>query len=1275
MKKPIILIIVFLLLSLTVFGAIYLDEVGIRTHIDKTSDYTMSIKDLKIKEDIVNLTLERHGTKINFYNIQNIKDFEYILFNDNLNYDSSAVTIDSKNDLVFDIATVTLTKNLNNTLYNSVLYSPDGLNFTQSDDIIIRQNNTHLWFNVTHFSSWTSTVQDIYMFHEILDGAGNKQSITFYFGEFATVDGVDCVGMTYYDPYNETTSTRTNCVGQSNANIQYSDDAFCFGDEIYRFDVNIDDTIDFYVHEDCDEYFDDGYSGDRFKIFDPEIGSGAIDLIIDDSFNHPDIVNNNADDIDDTSATLECTPDYDDLTKLHYYDYAVAGDKEINFSWKKSSDPTYTHDDGYSTSDGVTNTLPISGLDVGTQYTYYCEFDYYDLTNGNGGDWSTITSSIQSFSTTGGVTDPTVENAGSVRGDEHVYLKALTDFGTYIGGDISLAFNYSVKDADDWTKVPFAGYHAPSDGVVFTSNQIVNLTNGVEYEWFPYIVWATGNYTDVGGTGYFIPQDLSGGGGGGNPALETATKIYYTFDDNNTGDFINLVAGGPDGTCNGGVWATIDCPTYAPTFGWLNGSQFFVDSQTDEILIGANDFMDSGTDPHSICMMLRSYDWTYTSFYGQGAPDLPFSQAYVTTSGEIYWHVQYTDAGNRLSVVSDSNVVPVSGGTTKTFVCMVRDSVSTAKIYINGTDRTNTIVTVGTPTIVEDQFYIGSYGGAPYFEGHIDEFMYFDTNISFDDINFLYNESNPTLDLRYPYPGGEPINDTPTAITLSPSSIDYDSALLRGVSTFNSSIFVNTNATFELREVGAGSWLPAPPLQLITSDTVYTYEWGSLQANSNFEYRTYVGYNSSDGHNYVVIGNISYFNTTPIPQPNVSTETAVNVTSATAVLKGNINNLYGWNTTNIYFNFTEDGSGVWSQLSKASDSNLTGDIIYNISALTELTDYQYFFWVEYNNSISSGSLVEFSTSEFGSPLFNTLPATVILRDRATVTLELLDLGIHSSTYIYFHYYNTTHDFNTTPVEYTEVDIEISDILTGLNLNTTYYFEGMSLYAGNSLKSGGLLSFTTLSLLDYIQPTISSVIVTDTELTYTTALVYGVVTVYDANDTELYFKIFEDDGESLTLINTSPIQDIVVDGVYSYMFTNLSSDTDYAYVPYILYNNSVNLSYGEQQDFTTLDIVESPKFVTLLPNFEIWVEDPYFFMLTLIVCFNIAGFVGAFAVSRMTTMNTKLLIYMLGIGTLLLMIWGYMQDIYPVWPLIANLTITLALGFYYFSASRGDVSYG
>ena len=1198
------------------------DEKTIITQkIDLVSALSVDVEKISVSDIDINITLSKDSSKAKFKSLKNIDDIEHIIFNPNLKEDTSSIYIDSKTKLNFTSALLTLKKNKFGVV-TKIMNSPNGLNYTTVNNMRFKQNSTHVWFNVTHFSSWTGTMDDIYLFQDILDNSGFKEIVEIDLDDFSTIDAGDCVGMDYHDRYEDSDYSENNCAGNNFNTIVYSDNYACYGDEIYRFSIyETTNVIDFALDDDCDASYDDGYGFDRFLIYTPSgVGSGRVDINIKSAFNHPDISITYSD-IADTTATLKCTPDYDDLGNLQYYDYATSGDKEMTFFYKKTSDPTYTELTSQTTSDGILNDEDLTGLTVGTSYTFYCVFDYYDLTNGNGGDWSDTTTTTRSFTTTGGTVEPTVETVSSITDDESVSFKGSVDFGTYTGGDIGLAFNYSVKDSGTWIRLPTTGFYVASDDVIYTSDTEIGLSNGVNYEWNAFIRWDSGVYRDIGSTKYFTPQPATGSSGSG--ADVSKMSFYDEFD---------------DASLDAAIWSiSSGSPTVSDSVLTMDGSS------ARQKIVNTSALVNTDKTEFTIRLELNDLPSSQRIINDVGIATDKLLEWWITSSGDI----EYYDTGAQTacsSCVSDGDIIELTydGTDVEYFVNGVSEHTQTVFYVIN----LNNYVQLDTT---------GATGG-----------------ITKVDNYYIWNGT------RADYPASVPAF-TPQVTALEPIAITYNSANLRGVSTFNASVLSNTNASFELKTSEASSFLPAPPLFSISTDVIYSYTWLNLTPATEYEFRTYVQYNSSEG-NIAVISDSLFFNTTYIPPPLITTDSALNVTYQNATLKGSITNIYAWDDVDVYFNITKDGSANYTKYEVITGTNLTQSFYKTIVGLDELTDYNYFMYVDYNNSIVKGYEVQFTTSELGAPIINTLSATNILRETATISGAFVDLGIYSSVDIYFHYYNTTHDFNTSPITYVIDDLEISEALTDLVLNTSYSYEMKCLYSGNNLISGGILTFTTLSLSDFIPPNVLSVIVDDDDVSFNSSFVQAIINIEDANETRLSFYLYDSSG-ILILNSFSPIQNITESGIYSYTFSNLTQNTKYYYAPVITYNlpNAtlpfVSYVYGEKISFTTLDNIDSPKFVSIFPNFKVWVDDPYLFMLILLSSFSIVGLISAFVMSQATTMNIKLLIYILGAGTFILMIWGYMQDIYPLWELTINSLITILLGFYYFKSSSSGAVYG
>ena len=520
------------------------------------------------------------------------------------------------------------------------------------------------------------------------------------------------------------------------------------------------------------------------------------------------------------------------------------------------------------------------------------------------------------------------------------------------------------------------------------------------------------------------------------------------------------------------------------------------------------------------------------------------------------------------------------------------------------------------------------------------------------------------------------IEDIITPENLPYNNLNYDSVTLNGVASYNETLY-DVYGSFRWRINGSSTWINETGLvPQITSDTTFSLNLSSLSDNTKYEYQSWVTYENLENNSVISFSESSYFTTSVIPPPSILTLSAVNVTSSEAVLRVELLDLYGWNDTNLYFLYKEIG-GIYIT-SSTQNVNETGIYYLQLTNLTELTNYTYRSMADYTNNYNettNGNNVLFSTSEFGAPVINTLDASSIKRDEARLNCEILSLGLYTEIEIYFNIFNESYNINTTSETYTSL-FTVSKLVQNLSINKTYNYTCYGVYDSKSLN-GGTTSFKTLSLLDKLYPEVGGQ--SPTDILSDKVNLIGFLDPQDYPNGNYSFTVYKDTGTFTEIINSSgPIFTNVTEFTqFVYTTSNLESNTKYFYN--FKYNYDINgtPSYNISNNyyFTTKDNVESPKYVEIWKNIEIWVEDPYYFSLLLIVGVTVLSLFFTFGYGIMKQADIKILVYLILGFSLVLELWAYFQQIIPSYQIIITLVGVLSLGGYYFLADNRGAVYG
>ena len=196
-----------------------------------------------------------------------------------------------------------------------------------------------------------------------------------------------------------------------------------------------------------------------------------------------------------------------------------------------------------------------------------------------------------------------------------------------------------------------------------------------------------------------------------------------------------------------------NCPAFQQA-GILDFAVHF-DGVDDEFRIDANTEIDSGTNKFTINFWAKTdNNGVLQNFYGYETPitisPCTAMQYHGNTDNSLTWSVIYVNAGNNLNVNTAANAVTDTNWHMYTFM---RTGDFTAEIWVDGVNKTNAVPNAGVAqSIIQDRQYIGSIGsGANEFNGRIDEWSFYSTDLTLAQIIDLYNLGAPGSDQQYPF--------------------------------------------------------------------------------------------------------------------------------------------------------------------------------------------------------------------------------------------------------------------------------------------------------------------------------------------------------------------------------------------------------------------------------------------------------------------------------------------------------------------------------------------
>ncbi|MFH0768511.1 MAG: tetratricopeptide repeat protein [Chloroflexota bacterium] len=210
--------------------------------------------------------------------------------------------------------------------------------------------------------------------------------------------------------------------------------------------------------------------------------------------------------------------------------------------------------------------------------------------------------------------------------------------------------------------------------------------------------------------------------------------------------------------------------------------------------------------------------------------------------------------------------------------------------------------------------------------------------------------------------------------------------------------------------------------------------------------------------------------TTAVIPPEVTTVNAtVAITSAN--VSGNLTSLGTATAVNVSFEY-----GLTT--SYGSNTNVQpmmgiGVFSANITGLAPNTTYHFRAKADGGvHGVAYGASMNFTTLTAIAPVVDTLPATSVTSNAATLGGNLTSLGAAATANVSFEYgLTTSYGSNTTVQPMTGIGT-FSAGITGLSSNTTYHFRAKADAGLHGVAYGASMNFTTTTVLPPTPPTVS-----------------------------------------------------------------------------------------------------------------------------------------------------------------------------------------------------------
>ncbi len=302
-----------------------------------------------------------------------------------------------------------------------------------------------------------------------------------------------------------------------------------------------------------------------------------------------------------------------------------------------------------------------------------------------------------------------------------------------------------------------------------------------------------------------------------------------------------------------------------------------------------------------------------------------------------------------------------------------------------------------------------------------------------------------------------------------------------------------------------------------------------------------------------------------VTAPTVTTSSASSVTSTSATLNGSVNP-NGVATTAWFEWGTSSTLSTFSTTTTQSIGSGTSDVsvTVNLTGLSVNTTYYYRVVGQNSAGITRGSIVSFTTSGI-APIVTTNAASSISSTSATLNGTVNPNGALSTAYFEWGTSSTLSTYSTTASQSIgsgTSDVSVTANLTGLSVNTTYYYRVVGQNSVGTQK-GLIVSFTTSG----IAPTVTTS--SAGSVTSTSATLNGTV-----NPNGLATIAYFEWGTSSTLSSPSTTESQSIGSGTSAVsvtanLTGLSANTTYYYR--VVGQNSAGIQRGLIISFVTSGI--------------------------------------------------------------------------------------------------------
>ena len=415
------------------------------------------------------------GSSIDFHLVDDNITIKNISIN---RYEGLPTEVARVDNITLDYATVTLAKTYD-TYISHILHSEDGVNFEKTN-MTFEQNKTHIWFNTSHFSSFTGSIPNF----ELIIGDVAEQ---FDINDYATIDTGHYVKLFLESDGSTTSISNKDISGFVEYRVENA-----FGDPSFEVVLTADHEVQLSAPAGIPFYaepYDDDITACIYTAGDSLEDCDTFNVYVRD-FDLPSCPSAVSEtDITKTSATLR--------GRIYFNDFTGTVEGKLGYREFGSSDP-FNYNSYSAISDGVIFTRPISGLTSDTTYESLTSYRYtYESST-----YTQVCDVTGLFATLADI-DPFVTTlSASDVGETSATLRGLPDKGDFTG-TVQGRFYYKKVSDSTWTSTTL---QTITDDTTYTQG-ISGLTTDENYHYYAEVTWTDGGtQTATGSTIIFKPK-------------------------------------------------------------------------------------------------------------------------------------------------------------------------------------------------------------------------------------------------------------------------------------------------------------------------------------------------------------------------------------------------------------------------------------------------------------------------------------------------------------------------------------------------------------------------------------------------------------------------------------------------------------------------------------------------------------------------------------------------------------------------------------------------